>query len=71
MVRDIEHDHKRYLLGNFYGPNIDCPQYLEELLKLLTPLAGQEVIAGGDFNLVMNVLLDKKKWITPYARESL
>ena len=60
MVLDIEHNHKRYLLGNFYGPNVDCTEYLEELLDLLTPLSGQEIIAGGDFNLVMNVLMDKK-----------
>ena len=26
----------------------------------MTPLAGQEVVAGGDFNLVMNVPLDKR-----------
>ena len=63
VVLDIEIAHRRYLLGNYYGPNVDCSEYLEELLTLLTPLAGQEVIAGGDFNLVMNVILDKKKGV--------
>jgi len=59
VVLDIIINENKYLLGNYYGPNIDCPEMLMEFLQYLEPTEGQEIIACGDFNFVWNVSMDK------------
>jgi len=59
VILDMIIDEKKYLLGNYYGPNLDCPDMLKEFLDLLTANNGQEVIAAGDYNFVCNVAMDK------------
>ena len=51
---------KKFLVGNYYGNNVDCPDHLEEYLTLMTPDDGQEIISAGDYNFVMNVMMDKR-----------
>ena len=41
VVLDVEIEKRRYLIGNYYGTNIDCPDHVEEYLNLLTPNEGQ------------------------------
>jgi len=60
VIIDIVIEGRKYLLGNYYGPNIDCPEHLEEYLNLLIPSDGQEIISAGDYNLVMDVHMDKR-----------
>ena len=60
IVLDVVVNNQRYMLGNYYGPNIDCPDHLNEFLSLLAPSKGQEIVAAGDFNFVINPSLDKK-----------
>ena len=60
IVLDIAIDNERYLIGNYYGANIDCPDHLQEYLNLLSPTEGQQIISAGDYNFVLNVNMDKR-----------
>jgi exonuclease III len=46
-------------IGNYYGPNEDNPKHLEELLKTLDNMETERIILAGDFNLVLNINMDK------------
>jgi len=59
VVLDLILNDKKYLIGNYYGPNFDCPDMLNEFLQILDPIDGQEIIASGDFNFVWNLHMDK------------
>lgn len=48
----------RLTLASIYGPNIDDPIFFNKLTMKLTSAEGQ-CILGGDFNLVLNPLLDR------------
>ena len=69
IVLDVTIDNKTYLIGNYYGANIDCPDHLEEYLNLLIPSEGQQIISAGDYNFVLNINMDKKRWQTTNSRE--
>jgi len=60
VVLNVIIENKPYLLGNYYGPNIDCVEHLEEYFNLLIADNGQEIISAGDYNFVIDVYLDKK-----------
>ena len=47
-----------YTIVNLYGPNDDRPIFFEELYKRLEYLSADNIILGGDFNFVINYLLD-------------
>jgi len=60
VVVDIIIQDKKFIIGVYYGPNIDCPDGLQEYLNFLIPNDNQQVIAGGDYNFVLNVAMDKQ-----------
>lgn len=45
-------------LINAYGPNYDCPQFFQNLFLTLT-CPSNELIIGGDFNLVLDPIRDQ------------
>ena len=47
-----------YTIVNIYGPNDDRPTFFEQLGKRLEDLSSDNIILGGDFNFVINYLLD-------------
>ena len=47
-----------YTIVNIYGPNDDRPTFFEQLYKRLEELPCDNIILGGDFNFVINYLLD-------------
>ena len=47
-----------YTLVNLYGPNDDRPAFFHILNKKLEDVAGENIIAGGDFNFVFDHKLD-------------
>lgn len=49
----------RISLLNIYAPNQDDPSFFKEFSALLTTKADRFIIAGGDFNCVMNHKMDK------------
>ena len=57
---------KIVVLGTIYGPNTDDPEFYESLSSVLDDINGDIVILGGDFNLVMNQMLDTKNYQTEH-----
>lgn len=49
---------KNIVLVNLYGPNTDNPQFYISLQQKLEILGYNDIIIGGDWNLVMNPALD-------------
>ncbi len=56
-VITVELNDMRFTLCNLYAPNNDCPDFLLQHLNWLNSFS--KIIAG-DFNLVMDIHLDKK-----------
>ena len=48
-------------LINSYGPNNDDPDFFCEIIDKSRDLDSMSVIWGGDFNVVLNPAIDKKK----------
>jgi exonuclease III len=46
-------------IGNYYGPNEDNPKNIEEMLRTMDNMETEKVILAGDFNLVLNLNIDK------------
>lgn len=46
---------------NTYGPNIDDPEFFRSIWRLLQDIPDIALLWGGDFNLVLNELLDRSK----------
>ena len=49
---------KRLSLINIYGPNIDTPEFFEEINNKLELFKNESCIICGDFNLVLDPDLD-------------
>lgn len=65
---------KNVVLVSVYGPNIDSPDFYKRLGSILDEINSDIIIMGGDFNLVMNQLLDTKNYQTEHntrARSAL
>ena len=57
---DTEIDGFRITLCNVYGPNNDNPEFYVDVIHQIESLPNDKRIIGGDFNLVLNVDIDKK-----------
>ena len=62
IIVDINVAGKVFTCVNIYAPNDDCPQFFIEIDKLLDQFQCDNIIYGGDFNCVLNLSLDKKRW---------
>ena len=51
-------DSHEVILCNIYGPNIDSPQFFENIQSHVDDMQCQNIIWCGDFNLVLNTSLD-------------
>ena len=49
-------------LVNIYAPNTDDPAFFDSVLTQLDQFECQSIIWGGDFNCVLHINLDKKRW---------
>jgi len=58
LLVDCEINRNKMSLVNIYGPNYDDPLFFNNLIMKLATIGGQCVV-GGDFNLVLNPLLDR------------
>ena len=64
----------RVTLINLYGPNQDDPEFYDQVRETLLEFDNQYFIVLGDFNLVLNQLLDTHNYSgvnNPKAREKL
>ncbi len=60
LCLDIEIDDCRFSLCNLYAPNLDSPDFFENCLNLVDEFDNISKIIAGDFNLVLDLDLDKK-----------
>ena len=53
-----------FLLVILYGPNIDTPTFYSDRLDIIHGIySTQHIILGGDFNLILNKILDSKNYM--------
>ena len=60
IICDIKAEEKLFTLANIYAPNDDDPIFFTTFFDHLENFQCDEIILGGDFNLVLNVKEDKK-----------
>ena len=60
ILVDLKLENKTITLGNIYAPNDDNPNFFKNVLSHLLPFECEDIILGGDFNLVLDVQNDKK-----------
>ena len=60
ILCDIKAEEKLLTLANLYAPNMDDPIFFNKVFNHLKDFKCEEIILGGDFNLVLNVEKDKK-----------
>ena len=64
-------DNKILTLVNIYAPNNDNPTFFQNLLDHLLSVECEEIIMGGDFNLVTDIQRDKRGVNATTHRNSL
>ena len=64
-------DNKILTLVNIYAPNNDNPFFSQNLLDQILSFEWEEIIMGGDFNLLMDIQKDKKGGNATTNRNSL
>ena len=62
---------KQLTLVNLYAPNDDDPNFFTSVSEHLADFQCDEVIIGGDYNLVLNVEKDKKGGLAKTHKKSL
>ena len=60
VILDITIDGIRLTLASIYAPNNDSPEFFKEVRNKIEGLLNDNRLIGGDTNLVLNLLLDKK-----------
>ena len=60
VICDIETNSKLLTLANVYAPNEDDPDFFQAVFSHLSSFHCEEIIIGGDFNLVLDLVKDKK-----------
>lgn len=60
IICDINANGKNITLINLYAPNEDDPTFFESLFEHVEDFQRDDVIIGGDFNLVLDIEKDKK-----------
>ena len=71
IIIDMKIDNKILTLVNIYAPNNDNPTFFQNLIDRILSFECEEVIMGGDFNLVMDVQKDKNGGNAATHRNSL
>ena len=60
LILDITLHGQKFTLANIYGFNNDNPTFFDDVDKNLSDFVCESVVIGGDFNIVLDVLKDKK-----------
>ena len=58
LILTLEINDKTLVLCNLYGPNIDDPNFYNDVIAKLTDLEFDHIIIGGDFNFVLDNDMD-------------
>ena len=59
IIVDLEVGELTLTLCNIYAPNTDEPDFFTNVSEQMLSFKCDEIIIGGDFNLVLDVLKDK------------
>ena len=60
IVIDISSNEKVTTLVNLYVPNHDDPDFFKKVIDVLSDFTCDDIMCGGDFNLILDVKTDKK-----------
>ena len=60
VILDIELEGVRLTLASIYAPNNDSPEYFEKIRDEIESIPNDKRIVGGDYNLILDLLKDKK-----------
>ena len=71
IICDLETNGKLLTLANLYGPNEDDAIFFTSFFDHLSDFKCQEIIIGGDFNLVLDLEKDKKGGLARTHQKSL
>lgn len=74
LAIDITIEENRVTIVNIYGPNFDNPCFYEKFRDIFFNLDNDYFILCGDFNLVLNPLLDTENYSNvnnPKARDKV
>ena len=58
LALDITIDEKNITIISVYGPNTDKPEFFENIANIIDNLDNEKIILCGDFNLVLDPVLD-------------
>ena len=65
IILDVEIMKKRITLINVYGPSAgDQPDYFDNISRHIVEIGNDFVIAGGDFNVILNMNMDARNYAT-------
>ena len=71
IICDIKADEKLLTLANIYAPNEDNPLFFQNFFEHLSEFNCDDIIIGGDFNLVLDIEKDKKGGLPKTQQNSL
>ena len=71
IISDLTTNGKHITLANIYTPNEDDQNFFPSIFNQLLNFKCEEIIVGGDFNLVLDVNKDKKGGLARSHKESL
>ena len=71
IICDMTTNGKQLTLVNLYAPNDDDPNFFTAVFEHLSDFQCDEVIIGGDYNLVLDVEKDKKGGLAKTHKKSL
>lgn len=60
IILDVVLNKQKVTFINVYGPNLDNYYFFDEILQQLENFECESVVWGGDFNLILDVTIDKK-----------
>ena len=62
IITDLEVGELILTICNIYTPNKDDPIFFQNIREQMIMFRCEEIILGGEFNLVMDVTKEKKRW---------
>ena len=71
IICDLKANEKFLTLANIYPPNEDKPSFFQNFYDHLLNFKCEDIIIGGDFNLVLNIEKDKKGGLAKTHQNSL
>ena len=59
MLVKVKINNKTFVMGSVYAPVIDEPKFFDSLFSAIADFTDNDLVMGGDWNLVLNNRLGK------------